>query len=288
MEEPSHALAARATYNAKLQNAQNAETNSPSHSNIPYDRERYFACTVKASPIDKKSTTAMSKQLRKPVNYLNAVARWSTAAKSRARRLFKTIHDGLKGLRDALYSFVLYSFKNINRKIKSRFPVWRMKEETAEHVGQSVKVFIWLILPLSLLYVFGQRLVFADNALGPMLWSIAIYFYSNFLPDLPSIHRKKKPEADTADLPWYKKYALLLFAPLLVWLLFSGIRLNWRTEETYHNFTALAVYGTFLFIVGFLAFAAFPVQIKDVTRMLFFPLCGITGFLAHLKVDEIW
>jgi len=236
----------------------------------------------------QEKRTAIFQRVKETVDYLDAVARWSTAAKSKARRLFKTIHDGLKESRDALYGFVLYSFKNINRKIKSKFPVWRMKEETSEHVGQSVKVFIWLILPLSLLYVFGQRFFFADNALGPMLWSIAVYFYSNFLPDLPSIHRKKKSETDATDLPWYKKYALLLFAPLLVWLLFSGMRLNWRTEETYHNFTSLAVYGTFLLMIGFLAFAAFPVQIKDVTRMLFFPLCGITGFLAHLKVDEIW
>lgn len=208
--------------------------------------------------------------------------------KSRARRFFKALHDTLKGIHDALYSLVLYSFKNINRKTKSKFPVWRMKEETTEHVGQAVKVFVWLILPLSLIYVFGQRFLFADNAVGPMLWSVAVYFYSNFLPDLPSIHRKKESETDMADLSWYKKYALLLFAPFLVWLLFSGIRLNWRTEETYHNFTSLAVYGTFLLMVGFLAFAAYPLQLKDVTRMLFFPFCGVAGFLVHLKVDKIW
>jgi hypothetical protein len=240
------------------------------------------------APAIEKSIRAIPKELKKTTDYLDAVAKWLTVAKSRVRRLFKAIHESLKGLHDALYSFVLYSFKNINRKIKSKFPVWRMKEETSEHVGQAVKVFIWLILPLSLLYVFGQNLVFSDNVVGPMLWSIAIYFYSNFLPDLPSVHRKKKSEANIADLSWYKKYALLLFAPLLIWLLFSGIRLNWRTEETYHNFTSLAMYGTFLVIVGFLAFVAYPVQVKDVTRMIFFPFCGTVGFLAHLKVDEIW
>ena len=75
-----------------------------------------------------------------------------------------------------------------------------MREETTEHVGQSVKVFLWLILPLSLVYVFGQLFFFAENVFGPMLWSILIYFYGNFLPDLPSIHRKKESELGTTDL----------------------------------------------------------------------------------------
>jgi hypothetical protein len=194
----------------------------------------------------------------------------------------------LKELHDALYSLVLYSFKNINRRIKSKFPVWRMKEETTEHVGQSFKVFAWLILPLSLIYVFGQLAFFAENAFGPMLWSILIYFYSNFLPDLPSIQRKKESETGIEYLSRYKKYTILLFAPLLIWLLFSGTRLNWKTEETYHNFASAAVYGAFLLIVGFLAFAGYPMRIEELTNMLFFAFCGTAGFLAHLKIDKIW
>ena len=163
-----------------------------------------------------------------------------------------------------------------------------MREETTEHVGQSVKVFLWMIFPLSLACVFAQLFIFNEIALGPVLWSILIYFYSNFLPDLPSIHRKKESEMGTADLSWYKKYALLLFAPLLVWLLFSGIRLNWRTEETYHNFVSAALYGTFLFTVGFLGFASLPVRFEDLIKVFFFSFCGTAGFLAHLKVDKIW
>jgi hypothetical protein len=193
----------------------------------------------------------------------------------------------LRGLYEALYAFVLHSFKSINRKIRSRFPVWRMKEETSEHVRHSVEVFIRMVLPLSLAYTFGYQLILGENVLGPMLWGLIVYFYSNFLPDLPSIYRKKN-ESEGADLPWYKKYALLLFAPLLVWLLFSGIRLSWRTMETYHNFTSLAIYGTFLFAVGFLGFAGLPLVIEGLVKILFFQSCGIIGYLSHLKVDEIW
>ena len=64
----------------------------------------------------------------------------------------------------------------------------------------------------------------------------AVFLYSSFLPDLPSIYRKKAVDSGVEGLPWYKRSFILLFAPLLVWILFSGIRLNWRTSETYHNF----------------------------------------------------
>ena len=193
-----------------------------------------------------------------------------------------------RGFYEALYGLVLHSFKSINRKIRSRFPVWRMKEETSEHVRHSVEVFIWLVLPLSMAYAFGYQFVLGENVLGPMVWGLIVYFYSSFLPDLPSIYRKKKSEPEGKDLPWYQKYALLLFAPLLVWLLFSGMRLSWRTMETYHNFRSSAIYGTFLFAVGFLGFARLPLSIEDLVKIFFFQFCGIVGFLTHLKVDKIW
>lgn len=193
-----------------------------------------------------------------------------------------------RGLYEALFGLVLHSFKSMNRKIRSRFPVWRMKEETSEHVRHSVEVFIWMIFPLSVVYVCGFQFFFGESVFGLVLWGLGVYFYSNFLPDLPSIHRKKKCEADCTDLSWYKKYVILLFAPLLVWLLFSGIRLSWRTVETYHNFRSLAIYGAFLFVVGFLGFAGLPLSIRDLARIFFFQFCGIIGFLTHLKVDKIW
>jgi hypothetical protein len=92
----------------------------------------------------------------------------------------------------------------------------------------------------------------------------------------------------TEDLPWYKKYALLLFAPLLIWVLFSGLELAWRTTETFHNFKSLTVYGTFLFVLGVLGFVNFPLSITAFTKILSLPLYGIIGYLTHLKVDRIW
>jgi len=194
----------------------------------------------------------------------------------------------LTGLYNALYGFVLHSFKSINRKVRSKLPVWRMEEETLEHVHFSIKVFKWIVLPASLLYVCVDLYLFGENALDSMLWGILLFFYSNFLPDLPSIYRKKKNNGKAEDLPWYKKYTLLLFAPLLIWVLFSGTRLKWNTTDTFHNFKSLAIYGTFLLTLGFFAFVNFPISIGNITEILSIPIYGLMGYLAHLKVDKIW
>jgi len=207
---------------------------------------------------------------------------------SKLKRFFKAIHHVLAGLYTALFGFVLHSFESINRKVRSKLPVWRMKEETLEHVHSSIKVFKWIILPISLFYVTADFYFFGENALDSMFWGILIFFYSNFLPDLPSIYRKKKNNVENEDLPWYKKYALLLFAPLLIWVLFSGIRLAWRTTDTFHNFKSLTIYGAFLFALSLFGFVKFPIDIGSITEILSIPLYGMIGYLTHLKVDKIW
>lgn len=192
------------------------------------------------------------------------------------------------GLHDALFGFVLHSFKGINRKVRSKFPIWRMEEETLEHVHSLIKALKWVVLPASLLYVLADFYFFKENALNSMLWGILVFIYTNFLPDLPSIYRKKENTGGTADLPWYKKYALLLFAPLLIWVLFSGIRLKWKTNETFHNFKSLIIYGTFLIILGFFGFVRFPISIGNIMEILSIPIYGVAGYLTHLKADKIW
>ncbi|MFZ0965408.1 MAG: hypothetical protein WAN82_02130 [Candidatus Bathyarchaeia archaeon] len=163
-----------------------------------------------------------------------------------------------------------------------------MEEETSEHIHLLIKVFKWAVLPLSLFYVFADFYFFGGNAFDSMLWGILVFFYSNFLPDLPSIYRRKKSNVKTEDLPWYKKYALLLFAPLLIWFLFSGIQPKWKTTETFHDFRSLTIYGAFLLILGFFAFVKFPIEVGNITEILSLPLYGVIGYLTHLKVDKIW
>jgi len=173
---------------------------------------------------------------------------------SKVKRFFNAIHVALAGLYNALFGFVFNFFKSLNQKVRSKLPVWRMEEETLEHVRSSVKIFKYVVLPASLLYVFLEFYFFGENVLDSMFWGLLVFFYSSFLPDLPSIYRGKAKSGKAEDLPWYKKYAILLLAPLLVWILFSGIQLSWRTTETYHNFKSLTIYGIFLYLASFFAF----------------------------------
>jgi hypothetical protein len=202
------------------------------------------------------------------------------------RRIFAAVRHLLLGLHNALVVFVLNFFESLNKKIRSRLPFWRMEEETSEHVCMAVRVFEFIILPFSLVYLFGNLFFLRENALDSMLWGMVIFFYSNFLPDIAGICRRKK-RASAGDLPWHKKYSVLLFAPLFVLLLFSNVRLNWSTAENFHNFRSLSVYGGFLFLFGFLVFGGFPVSFGQVAEILILPFYGALGYLAHLKVDRI-
>jgi hypothetical protein len=203
-------------------------------------------------------------------------------------RFFKAIHDVLAGLREALFGFVLHYFKNVNRRIGSKLTAWYMEKETSEHVHSAVEVYKWIILPANLIYVCASFYFLGENMLGPVLWGQLIFFYSNFLPDLPSIYRKKKNDGTTEELKGYKKYAFLLFAPLLIWALFSDIQPRWRTTETFHNFKSLTAYGVFLFLLSLFVYCQFPISIGNVIRILAFPFYGMIGYLAHLKVDKNW
>jgi len=216
---------------------------------------------------------------------MNEVA--TVRKESKIKTVYAAFHNFLVWLYNALYGFVFHSFKSMNRKVMIKLPVWRMKEETLEHVHSTVKVFKWLILPSILIYVCANLCFFGENALDSALWGILIFFYSSFLPDLPSIYRRKKKREESEDLPWYKKYALLLFAPLLIWILYSGFQLGWRTTATFHDLRSLTIYGAFLFLLSLLFFGRFPISVENIIRIVCVPLYGAIGYLTHLKVDKL-
>jgi hypothetical protein len=197
------------------------------------------------------------------------------------------MHHVLTGLHNALFAFVLSFFESVNWKIRSRLPFWRLEEETAEHVRMAVEVFEVIVLPFSIVYLLGSLLLLRENALDSMLWGMAIFFYSSFLPDLTSVCRLRRGRRGFGDLPSYRKYAILLFAPLFVLLLFSNVHLGWRTTESFHNFKSLTVYGGFLLLLGFVFFGDFPVTWGQLAEILILPFYGALGYLAHLKVDKI-
>lgn len=186
------------------------------------------------------------------------------------------------------HNSVLSYFKTVNRKAGKKFTYLSMKLETFEHVDSIIKVFKWVILPATLFYVIGTLCFFRENTLDSALLGILIFFYSNFLPDVPAIFRRKyHGDLDVLNksLPWYKNYALLLFAPLFIALFFCGMQLRWKTIDTFHNFKSLTIYVLFLSVIGFFAFGNFPIRIGNVTEILSIPFYGLAGYLTHLKVD---
>jgi hypothetical protein len=181
---------------------------------------------------------------------------------------------------------VLSFFRNINRRISSKLPICRIKEETSEHVEVMFSVFKFTVLPISIVYLLGQLLILKENAFDSMLLGMLVFFYSNFLPDLTYVFRKQGTGTDT-DLPWYKKYALLLLAPIFILILFSNTQISWKTFENFHNLKSLTIYGAFLFLLGSIAFGGLPISVGQVTEMLSLPLYGAIGYLTHLRVDRI-
>ncbi len=197
-----------------------------------------------------------------------------------------------RSLYEKLYGLVLGYFTRVNRKVRAKIAFWFMKVETFEHVHLLTKVFKRIVLPLSILYVCAIFCFFGQNALDSMFVGILLFFYSNFLPDLPAIFRRKvyRDVRDTfyKDLPRYKKFALLLFAPFFIALVFCGVKIKWKTTETFHNFKSLAIYGAFLFVPSFLVFAAFPISFGGIIEALCVPFYAVLGYLTHLKVDLVF
>jgi len=206
-------------------------------------------------------------------------------AKSFSRSVSRSLYEDL-------YRLVLGYFKRVNHKVRAKISLWFMKLETFEHVHLLTKVFKWIVLPSSVLYGCAMFIFFGQNALDSILIANLLFFYSNFLPDLPAIFRRKvyHDARDTfhEDLPRYKAYALLLFSPLFIALLFCGKKIKWRTTETFHNFKSLVVYGAFLFTLGFLVLMVFRVSLGGIIEVLFVPLFGLLGYLIHLKVDLVF
>ncbi len=216
-------------------------------------------------------------------------AEHSADAKEAKRvRLKRFFHVLPMRVHRGFHNFVLSYFKTVNRKAGKSMKFLAMKMETFEHVDSVFKVFKWLILPVTFIYVIGAVLLLGENTLDAALLGILLFFYSNFLPDLPAVFRKKYyPDvaALNTSLPWYKNYALLLFAPVFLGLFLCGVRWKWGTLETFHNFKSLLVYVAFLGVIGFLVFTSFPIGLGEVTESLSVPLYGLAGYLTHLRVD---
>jgi hypothetical protein len=167
-----------------------------------------------------------------------------------------------------------------------------MKLETFEHVHLLTKVFKWIVLPSSVLYGYAMIFFLGLNPLDSILMANLIFFYSNFMPDLPAIFRRKiyrdKRDNIHEELPLYKSYILLLLAPLFIIVLFCGKKIKWKTTETFHNLKSLAIYGIFLFTLGFLVLIIFTFSVGRLVGTFWVILFGLLGYLTHLRVDGVF
>ena len=213
--------------------------------------------------------------LKQKITYLEI----KRTSRSISRLLYKSIYDLIFGY-----------FSKINQKVGVRIEYWFMKIETFEHVTLLIKVFRWIVLPLSVIYSCVMFIFLNQNVLNSLLLGVLLYFYSNFVPDLPAIFRRKffSKKDSFQNLSWYKTYALLLFAPLFIFCVFCGKTIKWQPTETFHNFKSLIIYGVFLFLFSLLAFLIFPLSLANVIESLFLPIFGILGYLIHLRVDLIF
>jgi hypothetical protein len=195
-------------------------------------------------------------------------------------------------LYEKIYGLVLGYFTKVNRKVNTKISLWFMKLETFEHVHLLTKVFKWIVLPSSVLYGYAMFVFLGLNTLNSILLANLMFFYSNFVPDLPAIFRRKvyRDVSDSyyVELPKYKSYALLLLAPVFIMLLFCGKKIKWKTTEKFHNFKSLAIYGIFLFILGLLVLVAFPISIGRTIEVFSVTFFALLGYLTHLKVDQIF
>jgi len=189
---------------------------------------------------------------------------------------------------ERFHNFVLSYFKTVNYKAGKRLKFWFMKMETFEHVDSVIKVFKWVILPATFVYVLADFCFLRANVWDSALLGVLLFFYSNFLPDLPAIFRRKNLlnlGIKDPSLPWYKNYTLLLFAPIFIVLFLCGLKWRWKTIETFHNFKSLAVYVVFLSVIGFFVFSSFSMGLGNVIESLSVPFYGLAGYLTHLRVD---
>ena len=197
-----------------------------------------------------------------------------------------------RSLYEELYRMVLAYFTRVNHRVRAKISLWFMKIETFEHVHLLTKVFKWIVLPSSVLYGLALFIFFGHNALASILLANLLFFYSNFVPDLPAVFRRKvyKDERETLHekLPVYKTYALLLFAPLFIALLFCGQYITWRTTETFHNFKSFFVYSMFLFLLCFLVLVIFQFPLVGAIEVLWIPVFGMLSYLTHMKVDMLF
>lgn len=166
--------------------------------------------------------------------------------------------------------------KHFKKLVKKTFR--KLESEVMEHNTLMKWVALRVLLPLIVFYVVVELLFFNTYIIGSIFLGALFFVYSNFLPDLDSLITvtTRAPPSSLSE-----KYALLFFAPVLVYYAVSGEAkpIYSRKPKEFHSVKALIAYTIFLLVLGFLFWPNSPL------RMTMLPLFGGLGYLAHLVVD---
>ncbi|MEM4703990.1 MAG: hypothetical protein QXJ02_02860 [Candidatus Bathyarchaeia archaeon] len=119
------------------------------------------------------------------------------------------------------------------------------------------------------------------------LFGLALFVYSHFLPDLLSPFRIKNQKEKKKDMSSFKKYLLLLLAPLFLFLLCGDGIPVFRTTEHFHNKKSLGIYSMFLVLLGLALYGNVPLSLGKILEVFAPAIYGSIGYLTHLKVDKI-
>jgi len=176
------------------------------------------------------------------------------------------------------FNLILFFVRSVERKVRRRIVVRRV---ALQHFSNMVWTFQRVILPIILCYLM-VGLFIQEPIFGPLVLGLILFVYGNFFPDFDSLFRRRKGQ-NTKKLNWFKRILLLCFAPIFILMFYKGA---WKipsseTSRIFHNFKSVTMYGLFLFSLGYLIYNSL---IEASTPLIF----GLSGYLAHLKVDKYW
>ncbi|MBI2084891.1 MAG: hypothetical protein HYT71_00015 [Candidatus Aenigmarchaeota archaeon] len=166
--------------------------------------------------------------------------------------------------------------------ISSRLPPFatfkKIEDELKEHFSFAAWAFKRLIIPLIIFYLLVGILL-ETRILAPLLISLLIFLYSNFLPDIGYIVKKTRRKSN--EWKWHEKYSLLFFAPIFLYYAIAGRAQPLYSTESrpFHNFKSAIAYGFFLLFVGLILW-------EELSKALILTSFGLLGFVIHLLVDK--
>jgi len=154
----------------------------------------------------------------------------------------------------------------------------KVLEEFVEHKEFALWVFVRVVVPVIVLHLVINFLIFEKFKLSPTIFGIAIFFYATFLIDLDSFFNQKKGSKKATTT---QKILILLFAPAAIYYLLSKrIKPIYIPPKFFHRKKSMAIFTLFAFLLGYLLFFNLP-------DAFFFALFAFIGYLTHLVADKI-